>query len=208
MPEKKRPDLHFHAEASNELDAQAKRADYKVVWARLEDLAESFASNDTGQPDELLDLVQRKHVLLAAERLFVSDPTELVLLGPGHGIFLSYSTKDEDFAHELEADLRVEGVKVFLAPLSIKPGSSWPDEIWQAIRSCRVFVLVVTAEAIKSKWCLLEIGAALGLEKPVIAVLRHSAKLPDVLKTVQALKVQTKKQQADLVQQVKKMCSP
>jgi hypothetical protein len=77
-------------------------------------------------------------------------------------------------------------VNVFLAPLSIKPGSSWPDELWHAIRSCRVFVLVVTAETVKSKWCLLEIGAALGLRKPLVAVLRHSTKLPDVLKTVQA----------------------
>ena len=68
-------------------------------------------------------------------------------------------------------------------------------------------MLVVTAEAIKSKWCLLEIGAALGLKKPIVAVLRHSARLPEVLKTVQAVKVQTKKQQADLFQQLKAMSS-
>lgn len=208
MPEKKPPDLHFNLEAATEVDLQAKRAGYKAVQDWLRELAESLASNDSGRPDELRDVVERKHVLLAAERLFASDPAWLGLLDPGEGIFLSYSTKDEDFARELEADLREEGVKGFLAPLSIKPGSAWPDEIWQAIRSCRVFVLLVTADAIKSKWCLLEIGAALGLKKPVIAVLRHSAKLPDVLKTVQAVKVQTKKQQADLVQQLKKMFSP
>jgi TIR domain len=202
-PEKKRPDLHFPWEASNELEAQANR-----IRDRLEDLAESLARNDSGRPDDLRDVVERKHVLLAAKRLFSSDPTEPVLLHAGDGIFLSYSTKDEDFARELDADLRAEGLKSFLAPLSIKPAASWPDEIWQAIGSCRAFVLVVTAEAIKSRWCLLEIGAALGLKKPIVAVLRHSAKLPDVLKTVQAVKVQTKKQQADLVQQLKKMCCP
>jgi hypothetical protein len=207
MPEKKRPDFHFGWEAANEVDLQAKRAGYKAVQDWLRELAEILASYDSDRPDELRDIVERKHVRLAAERLFKSDPTWLVLLDPGHGIFLSYSTKDEDFARELEADLRAEGVKGFLAPLSIKPGAAWPDEIWQAIRSCRAFVLVVTAEALKSKWCLLEIGAALGLKKPIVAVLRHSAKMPDVLKTVQAVKVQTKKQQADLVQQLKKMCS-
>ena len=137
---------------------------------------------------------------------FEFDPS-LMLLDPGHAVFLSYSTKDEDFARELEADLRQAGVKTFLAPLAIKPASSWPDEIWQAIRRCRVFVVIVTAEAIKSKWCLLEIGAALGLKKPIVAVLRHSARLPDVLKTVQAAKVQTKNQQAELVEQLKKMCA-
>jgi hypothetical protein len=208
MPDKKRPDLEFHLDAETELDTQATRLGYKAVQDWLRVLAESFLTNDSGRSHDLRDIVERKHVLLAAERLFASDPTWLGLLDPGDGIFLSYSTKDEDFARELEADLRAEGVKSFLAPLSIKPGAAWPEEIWQAIRTCRAFVLVVTAEALKSKWCLLEIGAALGLKKPIVAVLRHSAKLPDVLKTVQAVKVQTKKQQADLVQQLKKMCSP
>jgi hypothetical protein len=206
MPDKKRPDLEFNAQAANELDEQAKRADYQVVWARLQELAENLAAGDSDRPDELRDIVERKHVLLAAESLFASDPIWLTLLDPGHGVFLSYSTKDEDFARELESDLRAEGVSSFLASLSIKPGSSWPDEIWQAIRNCRAFVLLATAEAIKSKWCLLEIGAALGLKKAIIAVLRHSAKLPDVLKTVQSVKVQTKKQQAELIERLKKMC--
>jgi hypothetical protein len=199
MTDKRRLDLEFHWEASSEIEAQAKRA-----IDRLKEVAEILADNDTGRPDGLRDLVERKHVQTAAERLFQSEP---ILPDPGQGIFLSNSTKDEDFARQLEADLRDEGVKAFLAPLSIKPGASWPDEIWQAIRVCRVFVLVVTAEAIKSKWCLLEIGAALGLKKLIIAVLRHSSRVPDVLKTVQAVKVQTKKQQADLVQQLKIMCS-
>ena len=206
MPEKKHRDLHFNMKAANEVDVQTRRADFQTIRERLEQLAECFASNDTDRPDKLLDIVERKHVLLAAERLFASDPAEQVLLDPGHGFFLSYSTNDEDFARELAANLKAEGVEGFLAPLSITPGSSWPDEIWQAIRSCRVFVLVVTADAIKSKWCLLEIGAALGLKKPIIAAQRHNRKLPDVLKTVQAMKVQTQEQQASLVQQIKKMC--
>lgn len=202
MTEEKRPEFHFHSEAANELDAQVKRA-----GDRLQELAEHFAGNDSDRPDVLRDVVERKHVLLAAERLFTIDSPGM-MLQPGQGIFLSYSTKDEDFARELEADLRADGVKSFLAPLSIEPGASWPDEIWQAIRNCRAFVLVVTAAAMKSKWCLFEIGAALGLKKPIVAVLRHSTRLPEALKTVQAVKVQTKKQQADLVQQIKKMCSP
>jgi hypothetical protein len=208
MTEEKRHDLELHLEAATELDGQAKHAGYEAMRKWLLELAHRIASNDCDRGDELRDVVERKHVLLAAERLFASDPAWMVLLDPGDGIFFSYSTKDEDFVRELKADLLAEDVEAFLAPLAIKPGSSWPDEIWPAIRSCRVFVYVATAEANKSKWCMYEIGAALGLKKPIIAALRHSAKLPDVLKTVQAVKVQNKKQQAALVRLLKEMCLP
>ena len=169
--------------------------------------AEIIASLDQSHDhDDLRDILEPKHVIQAAEYLsqFLVDAKQAA---QHNAIFLSYSTKDEDFARELEGELRKESVRCFLAPLSIKPGECWPQEIWQAIRTCRVFVLVVTTEAIRSKWCLLEIGAALGLHKQIVAVLRHSTKLPDVLKTVQAMKVQTKKQQADLVEYLKKSCS-
>jgi TIR domain len=205
MPEEKRPDLHFHWEAANELEARAKRADYKSIRDKLQELAEILARNDVTRPEDMREIVERKHVLRAAEKLF-ADPAALSLES-GACVFLSYSTKDEDFARELEANLRAVGVSSFLAPLTIRPGASWAEEIWQAIRACSVFVLVVTAEAIKSKWCLMEIGAALGLRKRVVSVLRHSAKLPDPLKNMHAKKVQTTKQLADLVQQLKKMCS-
>ncbi len=105
MTENKRPDFEFNLEAATELDAQAKRAGLKTIRNWLQQLAERLASNDSGRGDELRDVVEPKHVLLAAERLFASDPTWMVLLDPGQGIFLSYSTKDEDFARELEAVL-------------------------------------------------------------------------------------------------------
>jgi hypothetical protein len=135
------------------------------------------------------DVVERKHVRQAAEKLFAPDLSWLSALSPGAGVFLSYSTKDEDFARELGDDLHAAGVAYFLAPLSIKPGATWPEEIWHAIRACRVFVLIVT-----------------GLNKTIIAVQRHSARLPDLLKPLQAIKVQTKKQQAALVARLVELC--
>ena len=121
MPKEKHRDLHFNMEAANEVDLQAKRADYQAVRDWLEQLAESLAAGDSGRPDDLCDVVERKHVVLSAEKLFGSDSTWLDLLDPGHGIFLSYSTKDEDFARELRADLQEEGVKGFLVPFPSRP---------------------------------------------------------------------------------------
>lgn len=202
MPEEKLPDIHLHLDASNELDRIAEHTGLDRRLLRKQ--AEIFAWIEAQSDKDFDGVVRPKHALLAAKKLpeIIADSTI-----KDAGIFLSYSTKDEDFARELEADLNGGGISSFLAPLSIKPGSAWQEEIWRGIRGCRVFVLVVTAEALKSKWCLLEIGAALGLKKQIIAVLRHSNKIPDVLKTIQAMKVQTKKQQADLVTHLKQLCS-
>lgn len=204
MPEKKPPESHFHSAAEAELRKQVKRVGGTTRILRA--LTVNIAANDATLPEELTGLVERKHVLKAAESLLqaLGNAEQSTVFAPD--VFLSYSTKDEDFARELKDELEQAGIGCFLAPLSIKPGATWPDAIWQAIRACRVFVLVVTADAIKSKWCLLEIGAAIGLRKAIIAVLRHSNRLPDVLKTVQAKKVQTKDQQADLVAHLKRLC--
>jgi hypothetical protein len=204
MAEEKPRSFHFHLDASQERLEQADRTDrIQEIIGRL---AEELASLDNNRPEEMRDVVERKHVRQAAEKLFAPDLSWLSALSPGAGVFLSYSTKDEDFARELGDDLHAAGVAYFLAPLSIKPGATWPEEIWHAIRACRVFVLIVTADAIKSKWCLLEIGAAIGLNKTIIAVQRHSARLPDLLKPLQAIKVQTKKQQAALVARLVELC--
>jgi TIR domain len=230
MPEKEPREIQHHWEASNELDHLSKRAD--IMARMLQVLAESIASADLDRLDGLHDKQVCKEVLERVENLaffVLEQQAEAIaredpgcsddIMQPEHltqaaknlfgspSIFLSYATNDEDFARELKADLDKEHVGCFLAPLSIQPGSAWPDEIWQAIRACRVFVLLVTADAMKSKWCLLEIGAALGQKKTIVAVLRHTARLPDVLKGVQAKKVQTTEQKRELVQLLQSMCA-
>ena len=91
MSEEKRHDFELNLQAATELDAQVKRRGRQTIRKWLLELAETFASNDSDRADNLRDIVERKHVLLAVEKLLGSEPTWLVPLGPGHGIFLSYS---------------------------------------------------------------------------------------------------------------------
>src|SRR5438094_7746115 len=116
MHKKKPAELELGIDAATEIANQSVRKDEvaKVVQA----LSERIASQDNDRLEDLRDVVERKHVLEAAERLFSADQSWLSALDRGNGVFLSYSTKDEDFARELEADLRAEGVSCFLAPLS------------------------------------------------------------------------------------------
>lgn len=205
MPRERPLEFEVNSEAANELVDQAMR--FGTTRELLEKLARIVAGNDVARDEHLLDVVEYKHVQQAAILFSQSLADAEQHFAPAIDVFLSYSHKDEDFARELGDELIKAGMTAFLAPLSIKPGATWPDEIWNAVRTCRVFALIATTDALKSKWCLLEVGAAIGLKKTIIAVLRHSAKLPDVLKPIQAVKVQTKKQQALLVIRLKELCS-
>ena len=68
-----------------------------------------------------------------------------------------------------------------------------------------MFVALLTPKALESDWCLLEAGAARGLRKKMVPVLRHisAADLPDALSQFQAREVQTREQQRQLVQELK-----
>lgn len=152
-------------------------------------------------------LVTREHVVQAARVLLNTDISSVSSSESAKCVFLSHATTEMEYARDLQEDLQREGLTCFLAELSIKPGSRWPDELWQSIRTCKVFLLLATEQAVKSKWCLPEVGAALALQKTVIAALPHSTKLPQVLHGFQHVPLQTKQHRKDLIRHLKQLCS-
>lgn len=126
--------------------------------------------------------------------------------GAGEWVFISHATKEEDFAHELADRLRGEGMSCFVASKSIQSPAEWSVTIWQAIRDCRAFVALVTAASKRSMWCAAEIGSALGQKKPVVPVLLHATRLPQMLEHIQAVKAQTEEQKRDLVARLVALC--
>ena len=125
----------------------------------------------------------------------------------GYDVFISYSHKEEALAREFEAKLAEQILRCFLTPLTIQASSAWEREMWQAARSARVFLFLVSTEALKSKWCRAEIGAAIALQRPIIPALVHSIKLPDILKQFQSAQAQTDSERDGLVQHIKGLCS-
>src|SRR5438045_2422169 len=112
MPEEKPPEFHLNLPASEELDKQSARIG--IGRAILQKQAEIIAIIDPASNRDFSDLLESKHIQQAAEQL---SQMQLEFAADKRSVFLSYSTKDEDFARELEADLRKEGVACFLAPL-------------------------------------------------------------------------------------------
>ena len=77
-----------------------------------------------------------------------------------HSCFISYSTKDQEFAERLHADLQAKGVRCWFAPHDIKGGHKIHEQIDEAIRLHDRLLLILSDDSIKSEWVKTEIAKA------------------------------------------------
>ena len=86
-------------------------------------------------------------------------------------IFVSYSSKDRDTPafEKLRADLRSLNQPHWVDE-ALTGGRTWWEEILEQIRSCQVFLPVLTAASLKSIACQREVEYALALRRHVVPV--------------------------------------
>ena len=69
-----------------------------------------------------------------------------------YSCFISYSTKDQEFAERLHADLQNKGVRCWFAPHDLPIGDKIRDALDAAIRLRDKVVLILSEHSIKSDW--------------------------------------------------------
>lgn len=77
-----------------------------------------------------------------------------------HDVFISYSTKDKTVANAVCAKLEENGIRTWIAPRDVPPGSNFAESIVEAINACKVFVLIWSKNANTSEHILNEINRA------------------------------------------------
>jgi hypothetical protein len=85
------------------------------------------------------------------------------LVGTGfefYSCFISYSTKDQEFAERLYADLQAKGVRCWFAPHDIQGGKKLHEQIDTAIRLHERLLLILSPDSINSEWVKTEIANA------------------------------------------------
>lgn len=85
-----------------------------------------------------------------------------------HDVFISYSSKDKTIADAVCARLEGRGIRCWIAPRDVHPGLPYAEEIIDGIQSCRVMVLVLSANANASPHIPKEIERAVSRGIPVI----------------------------------------
>jgi hypothetical protein len=77
-----------------------------------------------------------------------------------YSCFISYSSKDEEFAKRLFADLQREGVRCWFAPHHVQSGKKLHEQIDSAIRVHERLLLILSPDSINSEWVKTEIAKA------------------------------------------------
>jgi hypothetical protein len=85
-----------------------------------------------------------------------------------HDVFISYSSKDKPAADATCAVLESKGVRCWIAPRDIMPGSDWGEAIVDAIHASRAFVLVFSENANLSQQIKREVERAVSAGSPII----------------------------------------
>jgi hypothetical protein len=91
--------------------------------------------------------------------------------------FISYQTNDIDDAYWVKKVLIENGINCWMAPDSIPGGSSYADEIDDAINGCTVFVLVLSEQTQHSKWVKKELDRAINTGKLVLPFMIENIQL-------------------------------
>jgi hypothetical protein len=104
-----------------------------------------------------------------------------------YSCFISYSSKDEDFAKRLHADLQNNGVRCWFAPHDMRIGDKIIDAIDDAIRLRDKVLLILSEAALGSDWVEGEVTRALDEERTRKQVVLFPVRIDDaVMQTSEA----------------------
>jgi hypothetical protein len=82
-----------------------------------------------------------------------------------YSCFISYSSKDQEFAERLHADLQNKGVRCWFAPHDLSIGAKTWDAIDEAIKLRDKLLLILSKNAIDSDWVEDEVQKAFAEER-------------------------------------------
>jgi adenylate cyclase len=85
-----------------------------------------------------------------------------------HDVFLSYSAADKDTALAVLAGLEKQGIRCWIAPRDIPAGSEYGQQIVDAVKACRVFVVVFSTSANASPHVRREVERAVSLDRTIV----------------------------------------
>ena len=104
-----------------------------------------------------------------------------------YSCFISYSSKDDDFAQRLHADLQQKGVRCWFAPKDLKIGDKFRMRIDESIRIYDKLMVILSENSIRSSWVEEEVEAALEKERKQKKLVLFPIRLDDaVMETDQA----------------------
>src|SRR5450631_1979992 len=95
----------------------------------------------------------------------------------GSDVFVSYASQDVPIADAIVATLEKNGIRCWIAPRDVTPGSQYADEIVGAINDAKLVVLVLSEHAVASPHVGKEIERASSKRRRIIGLRTDAAPL-------------------------------
>jgi len=86
----------------------------------------------------------------------------------GHDVLLSYSSADKAAALAVLAGLEGQGIRCWIAPRDIPAGSEYGQQIVEAVKACRIVVVIFSADANTSPHVRREVERAVSAERIIV----------------------------------------
>jgi hypothetical protein len=92
--------------------------------------------------------------------------------------FISYSHEDREYGAQAKAALGEVGIAAFLAHEDLEVSDEWRERILEELRRCDIFVALLSANFLASKWAPQEAGFIVSRSEVVIAPLSIDGTTP------------------------------
>ncbi len=110
-------------------------------------------------------------------------------------IFISYAHQDTKFAHQLADDLSRRNYQVWIAPNSVQPGEKWIEAINRGLAESGIFLLLLTENAVNSRWVQNETHVAIELNNEdklhFVPLQVEQCEIPPIWRVYQRIPIQT-----------------
>jgi uncharacterized protein YjbI with pentapeptide repeats len=102
-----------------------------------------------------------------------------------YSCFISYSTKNHEFAERVHGDLQNKGVRCWFAPEDLRIGDKFRQRIDESIRLHDKLLLVLSEESISSVWVEEEVESALERERAENRIVLFPIRIDDAVMDTQ-----------------------
>jgi hypothetical protein len=99
-----------------------------------------------------------------------TSSTSYEIASPPGDVFISYSHKDKEYAHQLAAEFERNGVTPWIDD-RIDYGTKWPQVVQDNLNACPIFVVVMSSNAYQSTWVQNEVTYAQMKNKTIFPLL-------------------------------------
>jgi hypothetical protein len=145
---------------------------------------------DTSSPEESIDK-------------FIDESSEIT---KRPCIFISHASEDSEIAKEFASMFEKRRIESFVANFNVFAGADWNNQVKEEIYKSDELLLILSPDAMKSNWVLIEVGAAWILGKPITPAVMYTDlnTVPEPIKKFQAKPILTNSQRESVVDNIVK----